>query len=111
MSTTLRVVHGTLQYVEFAVSLTDAQGAAVDPTGDAVAVAVRPWQDLSTALSYQAATWVTDTSGAAPVYYARILVGQAPFDLAPGLYRVYVRVTDTPEHPVLDDWLLYVAAG
>jgi hypothetical protein len=102
MSTTFQVDRDERRYIDLAVVATDEDNAAVDPTGDTVEVAARAVRDESDR-AWEAATWVTATVGGATVYYARILYGVAPWDLAPALYRVWVKVTDSPEIPILGE--------
>jgi len=50
--------------------------------------------------------------GSGPVYWARLLIGPADGGLMPaqGAYRMFVKVTNSPEIPVLAGWQLLVVA-
>lgn len=103
MSTTT-ILAGSVEYRSWPVTVVDAAGAAVDPTGDPVQVAFRAVRDPS-ALTWQAAEW--DPDAATPTI--RVLLGATPFVLAAGVYRTYLKVTDNPEAPILDLGTVYVA--
>ena len=72
-----------------------------NPTADVVEAAfVAPGTNPG-ALDWKAATW--ETKGT--TYSARALVGPGPgavINLPVGTYRMWVRITDNPEIPVLD---------
>lgn len=74
-------------------------GAAYNPTGDVVEVAFKlPGVDPA-GPDWHAASW--ETAGTA--YYARLLVGPVGgLVLAVGTYIMWIRITDSPEVPVLD---------
>jgi hypothetical protein len=74
-------------------------GAAYNPTGDVVEVAFKlPGVDPA-GPDWHAASW--ETAGTA--YYARLLVGPAGgLVLTVGTYIMWIRITDSPEVPVLD---------
>jgi hypothetical protein len=74
-------------------------GASYNPTGDVVEVAFKlPGVDPA-GPDWHAASW--ETAGTA--YYARLLVGPAGgLVLAVGTYRMWIRITDAPEVPVLE---------
>lgn len=74
-------------------------GASYNPTGDTVEVAFKlPGVD-PTGPDWHAASW--ESAGSA--YYARLLVGPAGgLVLTVGSYRMWVRITDAPEVPVLE---------
>lgn len=74
-------------------------GTSYNPTGDVVEVAFKlPGVDPS-GPDWHAASW--ETAGTA--YYARLLVGPTGgLALAVGTYRMWVRITDAPEIPVLE---------
>jgi hypothetical protein len=95
----------SLEYVRVPVATTDSTGAVVNPTGDVVALAFLDRTTKPVAgTTYVSATWDTDTSDpAAPVYYAKLLVGPgAPYVPTPGTQMVvWVKVTDNPEVPVI----------
>lgn len=91
----------SLEYVRVPVSAEEA-GAAEDVTTSPVAMAfVAEGADPPEAAdaSWKSASWETDAVSEPSVYYARCLVGAAPgvVALTPGLWDVYVKVTDNPE--------------
>lgn len=88
-------------------------GAQYDPTSDTVEMAIttpgaKPVDD-----DWHIAEWETDDSTPAiPVHIAQIIVGPAPgADVAvgPGVYGVWVRITDNPDTPVIEAGRLTVA--
>lgn len=105
---TIQVYAGSVQYARWPVALTDETGATVNPTGDTVQIAFQPVRAV-TPLDWQDAEWVTDAAPSPDVYYARVLLGEAPLDLAAGVYDVFLQITDTPEVPLLSAGRLYVA--
>jgi hypothetical protein len=84
-------------YVNVPVQATVA-GQPYNPTADTVQMAfvAGPAQPVT----FYAGNWVTTVQG---TYIARCLVGPANSGvvLAPGLYACWVKVTDSPEVPVL----------
>jgi len=92
------MVIGSLEYVYAAVTATIG-GVDHDPTGDPVEMAFIGTEDDPAEDDWVEASWET-ISGA---YFAKALVGPSNgvIDLAKGTYRIYVRVTDDPERPVL----------
>ena len=87
----LQISVASQQYVR--VPISEASGA--DPTGDAVYMA---FPDAgATPTDFFTGSWVTIGG----IYYARCLVGPGSNVLPVGFYDVYVRVSDSPEHPVL----------
>lgn len=92
----------SLEYVRTRVDVTDDTGAAVDPTSDPVAMAFTANGADPVSGDWKTASWTTDATGARPVYRARCLVGPAgTVTLTAGLYAVWVRITDSPEIPVI----------
>lgn len=86
------------EYVRVPVSAR-ASGSVVNPTGDTVTMAF-----MSTAANpgdsdHKTASWETDATTTPDTYYARCLVGPAGVVTltAATTYRVWVKVTDTPE--------------
>lgn len=72
-----------------------------NPTGDVVEAAFVAPGTSPSALDWKTASW--ETKGTS--YFARCLVGPGPgavLDLAAGTFRMWVRVTDNPEAPVLE---------
>lgn len=80
------------EYIKVPVSAR-ISGVVIDPTGDAARMAVVAEGSNPVGGDWGAATWETDSSGAAPVYLARKLFGP----LAAGSYIVWVEVTHAPE--------------
>lgn len=75
--------------------------AAADPTANLVSMAVMPYGEEPEAADFSTAAWLTE----AGKYYAVILIGQAGQGigvLTEGIYRSWVKVTATPEAPVLE---------
>lgn len=77
-------------------------GAAYNPTGDPVAIAILP--DTSpepgyASASWNVASWEVDPG---PSYWASILVGplNGGILLAAGTYICYVKITDNPAVPI-----------
>lgn len=90
--TDLQISVASQQYVR--VPVAEASGA--DPTGDTVYMSFPATGDNPTV--FYSASWVT----VGGINYARCLVGPAgTATLAVGYYDVYVKVSDTPETPVL----------
>jgi hypothetical protein len=87
-----------------------AAGAAVDPTTDPVALAFKADGSAPSSGDFVAAAWETEDS----THYARVLIGPAgtgTVTLAPATYRVWLRITDNPEVPVIPVDTLAVVAG
>lgn len=95
----IRISKLTKEYVKVPVSAKEA-GAVVNPTNPALVVEMA-FTTGADPIVWSAAAWETDGS----TYFARILVGGvgtlATVELAPGVYVAWVRVTATPERPVL----------
>jgi hypothetical protein len=98
---TIRVT--SLDYLQAQVSGRES-GAAVNPTGNAVAMAF-PTTNIAPAAGasdWKAATWDTDSTTTPATYRAQCLVGPGgTVELAAGTYYMFVKVTDTPEAPIL----------
>lgn len=109
---TVTIQVDSVEYLFWPVSVTDDEGTVLDPTGDTVTLALRAVRDY-TPLTFYPATWETDV-GTPDTYFVQILCGTGNFVLDPGVYGVYVKVTDSPEVPILGPSELgyvYVAAG
>lgn len=80
-------------------------GVQLDPTTDVVAMAFIPVdQEKPLTGDWKVAGWETDPTGAQPRYYARATIGPGGVIALTGggtRYGVYVRITDSPEVPVL----------
>lgn len=79
-------------------------GVLVNPTAFAVTVAVVPAGTTPTAGDFKAAVWVTDNTGAIPVYSARTQIGPGsagPTLVAGRVYTVHAKIAATPEVIIL----------
>lgn len=93
----LEVSTQSLQYVKVPVTATKG-GVAFDPSGDVVAMTFSTSEHLGTSPTWYTASW-EDTVGG---HLARCLVGTGGAAvLAAGTYWVFVKVTDSPESPVV----------
>lgn len=75
--------------------------AAENPTSLPVSIAVKLYGIEPEAADFKTAAWITE----AGKYYATILIGQAGTGigvLTEDIYKSWVKVTDTPEIPVLE---------
>lgn len=71
-------------------------------SGDSVEMAFPAAGAAPASGDWKPATWLTVTATTPDTYYARCLVGPAgTVTLTAGSYDVWVRVTDSPEVPVL----------
>ncbi len=93
------------EYRSWPVTATEA-GVPVDPTDDPVYLAFAADADPPAGDDFVAAEW--ETIGGA--HFARVLIGPGALELAAGAYRVWVKVTDSPEIPVLPIDTLSVTA-
>jgi hypothetical protein len=98
----LTISAASKQYVRVVVAAKVA-GQSIDPTGDAVAMAFLSNSAAPASGDWKTASWdAADTTSAVPVYRARCLVGPGgDTTLTPGIWTVWVKVTDNPEVPVL----------
>lgn len=95
----------------YLVPLTAARsGSPYDPTGDAVQFAFVPQATQVPGNSdWVTGSWDTDTSSLLYPYSAKCLVGPAgTITLGLGTYYAYLKVTDSPEIPVLLAGILQV---
>jgi hypothetical protein len=77
-------------------------GAYTDPTGGTVQMAFPAVGVDPVSGDWKTASWETDPTPTPPAYYARCLVGPAgTVALAAGTYDTWVKVTATPEIPIL----------
>lgn len=96
-----RISSQSKQYLHSVVSAQTPAGTTIDPSSDAVDLAVlatgTPPDGTTT---WTAGTW---TAGADSTHVAQLIVGPGSTfgTLDPGTYDVYVRITDSPEVPVL----------
>lgn len=92
----------TLEYVKVPVQALKS-GVPYDPTGDPVQMAFMPLGAEPSSGDWKTASWETANAGQANViHYARCLVGPSG-DATPtvGQWVVWVKISDTPEVPVL----------
>ena len=90
------------------VLITTKYPTGYNPTGDAVAFAFTPQTYPETSpTSWAAGSWLTFPG---PAYWAQCLVGPANGGtaLSLGTYMVWVKITDSPEVPVLQPCLLTI---
>ena len=94
--------HLSTQYVLVPVSATKA-GAAYNPASDTVQFAFMPTATQVPQVSdWVAGSWDTVTSNLLYPYQAKCLVGPSgTTTLGIGTYVMYVKITDSPEIPVL----------
>lgn len=75
--------------------------AADNPTSLPVSMAVKPYGEEPVAGDFKTASWLLEGGR----YYATVLIGQSGSGIGPlpeGIYKSWVKVTDTPEIPVLE---------
>jgi hypothetical protein len=95
----LQVSSASKQYVTVPVEEEITDG---DPTGDVVSLSFPNVGSEPTA--FVSGSWLT----VAGIYYAQALVGPGATVLAVGFYDIYVKVTDSPEIPVIRAGLLEI---
>lgn len=95
------IAAASVEYLRVAVSAKEA-GVVVNPTTDAVAMAVKT-SGTPSGGDWKTAAWETDATTDPDTYYARVLVGTGT-DVgaltAGDTYSVWVRVSDSPEVPI-----------
>lgn len=99
---TLGMSHLATKYYLVPVSATKA-GSAYNPTSDPVAFAFMPTPtQVPGGGDWVTGSWDTNTASVLYPYTAKCLVGPAgTITLGIGTYIVYLKVTDSPEIPVL----------
>ncbi len=104
--TSLVISAASTEYVQVPVAA-DVNGSAVDPTSLTVSMGFGLTDAQPT---YVAASWDTDDRTNPPTYRAQCLVGPdgGAAELEAGLYRVWVKVADSPETVVRQVGLLRV---
>lgn len=91
----------SLEYVKVPVSLRES-GSYIDPTGDTVQLAFMAEGEDPDVTDWHTGTWETDSTTVPTTYFARCLVGPTgDVVLVAGIYDVWIRITDSPEAPVL----------
>lgn len=72
-------------------------GAAVDPSADAVAFAFLADLDATPGdADWHSGTWDVDSSGPTTAYAAQCVVGPGGVELAAGTFGVWVKITHSP---------------
>jgi hypothetical protein len=100
----MKIEIDSLQYVKVPVSAV-VDGDAYDPTADTVKMAFTARFTNPVSGDWKSAVW--ETSGTR--YYAKCLVGPGgTVALTAGSYKVWVKVTDSPEAPILPSGELVV---
>lgn len=101
-TTSLTISQLSTQYVIIPVKAVKA-GASYNPTGDTVQFAFAPSATYVPQVSdWVAGVWQTDTSSLLYPYLAQCLVGPGgAINLGIGTYVIYIKVSDSPEVPVL----------
>lgn len=99
---TIGMSHLATEYVFVPIAATKS-GAPYNPTGDAVQFAFMPTPtQVPQPADWQPGAWDTDTASVIYPYSAKCLVGPAgTIALGIGTYVMYVKITDSPEIPVL----------
>lgn len=95
------------RYVAIPVTATGANGLPINPTGDVVQFAFKSAGVNPGVGDWNTGSWATTSSGG---YQAQILVGPANGGVAltVGVYQIWVKVTDSPEVPVIPADLLQI---
>jgi len=90
----------SLEYVRARVEAIQS-GSFLDPTADSVAMAFIAGSATPVSGDWKTASWDTDATTTPATYRAQCLVGPAgTVTLTPGVYAVWVKITDSPEIPV-----------
>lgn len=99
---TIGISHLATEYVLIPVSATKS-GLSYNPTADAVQFAFMPTATQVPGISdWVTGSWDTDTASLIYPYSAKCLIGPAgSVTLGLGTYVIYVKITDSPEIPVL----------
>lgn len=99
----ISISHLSLQHVIIPVKATALDGTSKNPTADPVAMAFMPQAtQVPQSTDWQTATWVTRSGNILYPYAATCLVGPGgAITLAIATYILYVKITDSPEIPVL----------
>jgi hypothetical protein len=98
----------SLAYVKMPVQVRQA-GAAVDPTGYTVQVAFTADGTDPVSGDWKTGSWETDAAPVPDRYWAKCLVGPGgAVALAVGTYVAWVKITASPEIPVLRCGLMEV---
>lgn len=97
------------EYVPAAITATSA-GSPINPTGDVVEFAFTAVDAQPASGDWKAGSWEsTQPRQPGNAYIARCLVGPGgTVQLAAGRYAMWVRITDSPEVPVIPFGLLHI---
>jgi hypothetical protein len=99
----VRISFASKEYVRVPVKAKEA-GVVVDPTNPLLTVQMA-FTDGSDPSAWTTAAWETDATTEPDTFFARVLVGGtgsgAAIELARGTYTGWVKITATPEVPVL----------
>ncbi len=99
--TVLEISVLSLSYVKAQVRARQS-GAAVDPTGYTVQAAFTAPGTDPVSGDWKSAGWETDAGPTPDIYYARCLVGPGgAVALTVGTYEMHLKITATPEIPVI----------
>lgn len=105
-----RICASSLEYVRVQIAAY-ASGATVDPSADTVQLAFMVGSAIPAPGDWKTASWETDSTTVPATYKARCLVGATgAVTLTPGVYQVWVKLTDSPETPVRQAGPLVVVA-
>lgn len=92
----------SLEWVPCTITAEASDGGVYDPTSDTVQMAFTLNSADPSGGDWNTASWRTLTSGSRDVYQALCLVGPGgTIALTAGNYSVWVKVTDSPEVPVI----------
>lgn len=94
------IAAASLEYVRVRLDAEEA-GVQVDPTSLTVSMAFMV-SGSPVSGDLKTASWEVDETTRPTTYYARCLVGPGgAVALKPGIYTVWVKVTDSPEVPLI----------
>lgn len=98
----ITISHLSTEYVLVPVSVTKA-GVPYNPTSDTVQFAFMPNAvQVPQNADWQVGAWETDSTNIIYPYNAKCLVGPSgTISLIQGSYVIYIKITDSPEIPVL----------
>ena len=89
----------SLEYIRVRISA-QKNGVVINPTSDAVQMSF-PAQGAAPS-AWNVGSWETATVNGSTEYYARCLVGPGgTVTLTAGKYDIWVKITDSPEIPVI----------
>lgn len=99
----IAVSHLSLQYVGVPVKATASDGTTLNPTSSAVQMAFMPQAtQVPQNADWQSAIWATRSGNILEPYAAQCLVGPGgTIQLPIGTYVIYVKITSSPEIPVM----------